>query len=87
MLYSVFEETVPDAWKWIAGAEAALTMGDTSRAVGCLELPYACAKHSTLNHSDPIKGLLARGFHQPDLCYLHAAMDEWATKIPYGSRP
>ncbi|MFT3885604.1 MAG: hypothetical protein QM724_09285 [Flavobacteriales bacterium] len=41
---------------------------------------YASGDAPMVAYSDPIKGLLARGFHEPDLGNLRSAMDEWAAK-------
>jgi len=67
-------------WYRIEATEAALVYGDTARAIGYLQGLYANGGAPMLTYSDPIKGLLARGFHEPDLSNLHAAIDEWASK-------
>lgn len=67
-------------WYRIEATEAALVHGDTARAVAYLRGVYASGGTPMLTYSDPIKGLLARGFHEPDLSNLRSAMDEWAAK-------
>ncbi len=67
-------------WYRIEATEAALVHGDTARAIGHLRGLYANGGAPLLTYSDPIKGLLARGFHESVLSDLRSAMDEWATK-------
>jgi hypothetical protein len=60
--------------------DAALVKGDTLRALGYLGSVYRAGGHPLLNYSDPIKGLLARGFEEPHLGRLLHAMDAWAAQ-------
>lgn len=69
-----------DHWTWIEATNTALSMGDTSRAVGYLEKLYAWGGQPMLTYSDPIKGLLAKGFAEHDLVRLQDAQNKWADR-------
>lgn len=76
---SVFTELRLTCWAFVAATESALILGDTVRATKYLGRVYANGGAPILTYSDPIKGVLARGFHEPELSYLLASMDEWAS--------
>lgn len=69
-----------DHWTWLEAMNTALSMGDTSRAVGYLEKLYAWGGQPMLTYSDPIKGLLAKGFAEHDLVRLQDAQKKWADR-------
>ncbi|MBX2974240.1 MAG: hypothetical protein KF797_14180 [Flavobacteriales bacterium] len=82
--FAAWDKTLPHChyalWYRIEATEVALEHGDTARAIGYLRGVYASGGAPLLTYSDPIKGLLARGFHEPDLSDLRSAKEEWAAK-------
>lgn len=78
----LFDQVLPHiTWGLHAGTvatEAALSIGDTTRAIGYLRRLYRYGGASTLNYSAPIRGLVAQGFREPHLSELLYACDEWA---------
>ena len=67
-------------WEMSEAATLAIAEGDTTQGLKFLAMLYARGGQPLITYSAELKGLLARGFVEPELSQLLAARKEWEAR-------